>query len=132
MAIPAAQQPVYIGTVVADITRWSGNWSNRLAEVSTSATTGTRYANVRPDPQWSLDLPLDDPNYPEVIGWTAGLVITTMFFKHSSKADRLCSTTVEAVNKSADNNNDVPRVQVSGRGGDISYNLVVGAGNLCS
>lgn len=128
MPIPSAQQPVYMGAVVVDVTRWSGNWSGRLAEVTNSGSTGTRYAPVIPDPSWQVDLPLDDPNFPEVIGWYFGQIIPVMYFKHSSKADKLTNTTIESVEKSADATADVPRVTVRGKGGTLTYNVVPGVG----
>ena len=126
MATPSALQSITIGTgggkVSVAVTTWTGNWQYRLAETSTGATTGTRYAGVRPDPQWTATFPLDDPNFPEVMGWDPGSVIGQVAFLHSSKCDIVTNTTVESVQKSIDTNNDVPRIVVTGKGGDIAYN----------
>lgn len=122
MAVSAAQQPVYVGAAVVDVSNWQGNWQHRLSEVSTSGTSGTRYAPVRIDPSWTASFPIDSAGYPEALGFTSGAVLSAIAFKYSAdKCDIVANTTIESVQKSSDNNNDVPRVVVSGKGGDITY-----------
>jgi hypothetical protein len=126
MAIPAAQQPVLVGALVVDVTNWQGNWTSRLTEVSTSGTTGTRYAPVRVDPQWTASFPIDTAGYPEALGFTPGAVLAQIAFKYSAdKCDIVTVTTIETVQKSSDNNQDVPRVVVTGKGGDITYGQAI-------
>lgn len=129
MAIPSAQQPVYLGNNVFDVSRWSGNWTARLAEVTTSAHNGgTRGAPVATHPQWRLEVPLDDPAFVELVGLTPGAEIAVIYFKHSSKADKIVNTRVASVEKSTDSSQDVPRVVVTGEYGTLTYNVVPGTG----
>lgn len=128
MAIPSAQQPIYNGAARVDVTRWQGNWGMRTAEVTTSANVGTAYAPVIIDPSWSFDMPQDDPSFPQVLGFTPGLILASVYFKHSSKADKVTNTIVEAVEMSSDSTADVPRVTVRGKGGSLTYNVAPGVG----
>lgn len=127
MSIPSAQHPIYRDALRVDLTRWSGTWQNRLAEVTTSANTGTRYANVAEDNQWRFEMPMDDPQYPEVLGFTRGTIISAIYFEHSSLSDKLVQTTVESCEKVVDSTSDVPRVVVTGRGGNLYPNVAVGS-----
>lgn len=113
--------------VVVGVGQWNGNWTARLAEVTVSSSTGTRFAKVVQHNQWSASFPLDDPNFPEVLGFTQGLVIADMYFKlgASAKGDRLQNTTIESVNKVCNPLGDVVRVDVSGMGGDLTQNSVI-------
>ena len=122
MAIPSPLQPVMVGATEAHMTRNTFSTNPRLAEVSTGATTGTRYALVRNDPQWQIDLPLDDAAFPEVIGWVSGATVTIKFKTTGTKCDIITNTTVGNVTKTVDTNGDAIRVVVTGQGGDLTYN----------
>ncbi len=132
MAIPTAQKSIYVGTSAIVVSRWAGNWGNRLAEVTTSGNTGgTAYAPVINDPQWTAEFPQDDTNYPEALGFTPGLVIAKMFFDSGAlataaqRADKILNTTIESVDKTTDSSGDVPRIVVRGKGGAITYNQAI-------
>lgn len=135
MSIPSAQQPIAIVETVLHVTAHQTNWMTRLGEVTTSAAGaarvgfpgeagGTAYAGVVNDPQWRAEFPLDDAAFPEALGLKGGTILSQMWFYHSTtKADRLCLTTVESVEKVRNSQQDVVRVIVSGRGGRLTENL---------
>jgi len=132
MAQPTAQKSVYVGTGEITVSRWSGNWENRLAETTTSGSGGgTRMAPTVTHPQWTAEFPQDDANYPEALGFTPGLVISTMYFDSGAKsggnqrADKIVSTTIRSVEKATDSTSDVPRIVVRGEGGTLSYNQAI-------
>jgi hypothetical protein len=142
MAIPAVQGGhVFTDATLASaisVTRWTASWTARLGEVTTSGSLaaaiaveptatvgGSQYAGVVQDNSATCDFPLDDPAFPETLGFTPGLIIETMFFKHgaSTKADKLVLTTVESVEKHYDAAGDVERVTVRVKGGTVIPNF---------
>lgn len=141
MAIPAVQGGhVFTDATLASalsVTRWTGSWNARLAEVTTSGSLasakvvdptatvgGSQFVGVIQDNSWTAEFPMDDPNFPEVLGLVQGTILNTMFFKHgaSTKADKLVLTTVEAVEKHYDAGGDVERITVRGKGGALIPN----------
>jgi len=135
MAIPQAQQPIAVIDTVFHVTRHSTNWIMRKGEVTTSAAGaarvgfpgevgGTSYAPVTRDPQWRVEFPHDDASFVEALGLEEGNIIAQMWFFHATtKADRLCLTFVDGVEKMRDSANDVVRVVVTGSGGRLTKNL---------
>lgn len=105
--------------------QWTGNWMNRLAEVTNSAFPGSQYAPTLPDPSWTIEVPRDDTLYPEALGFYAGQFLPTVYFRlgADSKFDRVQATTVESVQKVCNNAGDVVRLTISGKGGSMTYNV---------
>ena len=119
----------YVKTTVAvPVGRWSGNWRSRLGEVTKSDSGGgTRFKAVVQDNQWSFECPRDDVAFPEAAGLTQGADVATLIFKLGAgdKADILSNTTVEDVSPTCDNQGDVVRVTVSGKGGTLAPNQTI-------
>lgn len=99
--------------------RWSGPGAARLAEITTSATTGSQYLGIIDDPAWELDAPLDATQLPETAGWVRGLGLTKIFLARgaSGLGTRINLTTIEEIQFVNDNTNDAVRVTIRGRGG---------------
>ena len=133
MAIPTGHGgSVQIGTggskVVVPVGSWRGNWDARDADTTQSDTGGfTRYQPVVIDPQWEYSCGRDDTNYPEVLGFTPGATLGTLWFKHGATApgDKLVGTMVSGVNVVCDNAGDVERVVVRGKGGVLSIQQTI-------
>lgn len=101
--------------------QWEGDWKAINANVSTAATRGTRYAFVREDNSWTISAPIDSDLAGFLLGMTPGQVITEIKFGWDDGLyDTLVDTTVMSVPKRVDNNSDVPRITVSGHGGDLT------------
>lgn len=132
MAIPGASAGhIYNGATPINVTEWSASWTGRGAEVTTSGNTCAQYAPTIIDPSWTASFPMDDPNFPEVIGLVANTnPANAFYFKHgnSTKADKLVGTYIESVQKSSNSNSDVPRVVVTGKGGTLTTNVTAGTG----
>lgn len=110
---------------IQHVSMWTGNWANRLAEVSNSGFAGSQYAPTLPDPSWSISLPRDDAAFPEALGLVAGAFLANVYFKlgADSKFDRVQATTVEAVQKECNSAGDVVRITITGKGGIATYNV---------
>ncbi len=103
--------------------RWSVGGGSRLADVTTSATTGSQYLGVINDPSWEVDAPLDSSQYPGAnLLITSGAGLTKIWggFGATGNGDRLSLTTVESIDFTNDNTNDATRVVIRGRGGYIT------------
>lgn len=118
---------VLIGATVVPVGQWQGNWTARLAEVTVSSSPGTRFAKVVQHNQWSAQFPMDSVNFPEVLGFTPGVVISVLWFKlgANAKADKLENSTVETVTKVCNPLGDVIRIDVTGQGGDLTPNATI-------
>ncbi len=109
---------------IQHVSMWTGNWANRLAEVTNSGFAGSQYAPTLPDPSWSISLPRDDTAYPEALGITPGAFLANVWFKlgADSKYDKVSATTVEAVQKECNSAGDVVRITITGKGGSLTLN----------
>ncbi len=117
---------VFTATTIAatlNNARWSYSGSSRLADITTSATTGSQYLGVINDPAWEVDAPLDSSQYPGANALvTSGLALTKVWggFGSSGTGQRVPLTTVESIDFTNDNTNDATRVVIRGRGGYIT------------
>ena len=103
--------------------RWSISGSSRLADVTTSATTGSQYLGIINDPSWEVDAPLDSTQLPGTnIGITSGQALAKVWggWGASGTGDRVSLTTVETIDFVNDNTNDAVRVVIRGRGGYLT------------
>ncbi len=126
MAILSAHfGPVVITATTAAQTfnnaRWSTGGTSRLADVTTSATTGSQYLGIINDPTWEIDAPEDTTQYPESY-LSSGLSLTKVWFGRgaSGLGERIPLTTVESVDYVNANGQDAVRVVIRGRGGFIT------------
>lgn len=122
---------VQVGTgtpVVVPVGRWSGNWRVRDADVTQSDSGGaTLYLAVVQDNEWEFTVARDDTTFPEAVGLAQGTVVSVLWFKlgAGTKADKLTNTLVCEVAVVTDNQNDVVRVTVRGKGGLLTPNQTI-------
>ena len=132
MAIPGSQGGhIYNGATAIYVSQHTTNWMGRGTEVTVSNNGFAMFAPTIIEASWSAEFPLDDPNFPEVIGLVPNTVAANPFyFKHgnSTKADKLVDTYIESVQKVKSATGDVVRVSVSGKGGTLTVNVVAGTG----
>ena len=103
--------------------RWSVSGASRLADVTTSATTGSQYLGIINDPSWEVDAPLETTQYPGAgIGITSGQSLAKIWGAWGAVGlgDRVSLTTIESIDFVNDNTNDATRVVIRGRGGFIT------------
>jgi len=103
--------------------RWSVSGASRLADITTSATTGSQYLGIINDPSWEVDAPLETTQYPATtLGLTSGLALAKVWggFGAGGVGDRVSLTTIESIDFVNDNTNDATRVVIRGRGGYIN------------
>jgi hypothetical protein len=103
--------------------RWSIGGGSRLADITTSATTGSQYLGIINDPSWEVDAPLDSTQYPGANALvSSGLALTKIYgaFGSSGTGERVSLTTVESIDFVNDNTNDAVRVVIRGRGGYLT------------
>lgn len=140
MAIPSVQDSsVYVNSAGASgaaaseiaVTRHQCDPNPRLTDVTTTASgNGTSYSNVRYDPRWTFEAPLDAAAYLQDLGFTSGATIVDLYFRHSTsggaiKGDKVSGTTVASVEEVTDATNDVTRIRVSGQGGTYAANQTI-------
>lgn len=94
----------------------------RLVENTNSANSSSSFDKVIADNSWSGDLPWDDTNLPEVdFGLVPGTKVTLIFNMGSSgKTATLTNTTVERLETIMNNEGDIVRSRVSGKGGVLT------------
>lgn len=94
----------------------------RLTENTNSANSSTNYDKVVADNSWSCDIPWDDTNLPETdFGLTSGSKVTLIFNMGSSgKTATLTNTTVERLEMIMNNEQDIVRSRITGRGGALT------------
>lgn len=100
--------------------RWSISGNSRLADVTTSATTGSQYLGIINDPSWEVDAPLESTQIPTTnVLISSGQALTKVWggWGASGSGDRVSLTTVESIDYTNDNTNDAVRVVIRGRGG---------------
>lgn len=114
---------VFTATTIAvtmNNSRWSISGGSRLADITTSATTGSQYLGIINDPSWEVDAPLDSAQLPFAgLGLTSGQSLAKVWggWGSSGAGDRVNLTTIESVDFTNDNTNDAVRVVIRGRGG---------------
>lgn len=119
------------GSVVTlDVTEWSIQEGNRIADVTTSAAAYTKFQGTVADNSWSFSLPLDGANSPEVTAAMAVPATGDIWFKvgTTSTYHKITPTTVQQISPVCNAAGDVIRVTVSGGGGALSlYSAVAPA-----
>lgn len=96
--------------------------ASRLAEITDSSTSSSRYQEVVKDHSWSASVVWDDTNLPDTdVGLSEGLVVTITFtMGGSGKTEILTNTTVETLEDIMDSAGDVIRTELSGKGGVLT------------
>ena len=94
----------------------------RLVENTNSANSSTNYVSVVKDHSWTATLPFDDTNLPDTdFGLTEGAQVTLIFNQGGSgKTATLTTTTVERLETMMNNEHDIIRCRVSGKGGVLT------------
>lgn len=94
----------------------------RLAENTASANSSTSFVPVVKDHSWNCDVPWDDTNLPDTdFGLVEGAIVTLVFYDGASgKTETLTNTTVERLENVMNNENDIIRTRISGRGGVLT------------
>ena len=94
----------------------------RLVENTNSANSSSNYVPVIKDHSWSADVPWDDTNLPDTdFGLTEGAQVTLVFNEGGSgKTATLTATTVERLETMMNNEQDIVRCRVSGKGGALT------------
>ena len=94
----------------------------RLVENTNSANSSSNYVQVIKDHSWSADVPWDDTNLPDTdFGLTEGAQVTLVFNEGGSgKTATLTATTVERLETMMNNEQDIVRCRVSGKGGALT------------
>jgi hypothetical protein len=115
---------VFTATTVAltfNNARWSHGGGSRLADITTSATTGSQYLGIINDPSWEVDAPLESTQTPVGLGLTSGQALVKIWggWGSSGSGVRASLTTIESIDFVNDNTNDAVRVVIRGRGGYI-------------
>ncbi len=112
---------IFSGATTLNNARWSIGGGSRLADITTSATTGSQYLGIINDPSWEVDAPLDSTQIPATLGLTSGQALTKVYgaWGASGTGDRVSLTTIESIDFVNDNTNDAVRVVIRGRGGYI-------------
>jgi hypothetical protein len=94
----------------------------RLAENTHSGTSSSNYEKVVKDHAWSGSIPWDDTNLPDTdVGLNEGDKVTVTFpMGASGKSETLTNTTVEYLEDIMDNQGDIIRTEISGKGGVLT------------
>jgi len=119
------------GSVVTlDVSEWSIEEGNRIADVTTSAAAYTAFQGTVAENTWSFSLPVDATNTPEVTAAMAVPATGSIWFKlgTSSTWHKITPTTVQRIAPVNNAAGDVVRVTVSGGGGALTtYSAVTPA-----
>jgi hypothetical protein len=112
---------VTFGATRYDIGKWTLNKDPRLVEVTTSATTGTRYIPVITDPSGTVELPWPSDNAPETQGFSEGAIVNMgLKLGNTTKTYALTATAIGPIEIEDDNSKDAVRARFSFKGGDIT------------
>jgi hypothetical protein len=111
------------GTEVGIFT-WTLNKDPRLAETTNSGTGGsTRYKRTVKDNSWTIELPVDSDQILEtVLSLDSGSELAQVKFQlgESALAYTLTNTTVETMVPVVNNQNDIVRMTITGKGGALT------------
>lgn len=94
----------------------------RLVENTSSANSSSNYVPVIKDHSWTATIPWDDTNLPDTdFGLVEGAQVTLIFNEGTSgKTATLTNTTVERLETMMNNEQDIVRVRISGKGGALT------------
>lgn len=111
-----------VGAVVLHVKRLTLRKGARLVENTHSGTASSNFEKVVGDHSWTCEIPWDDTNLPDTdAGLVEGAKVTLTFTKGGSgKAALLTNTTVETLEDVMDNEGDIIRTTVSGKGGVLT------------
>lgn len=113
---------ITVGAVVLHCKKATLRKGARLVENTHSGTSSSNYVKVVPDHSWTAEVPWDDTNLPDTdAGLVEGQQVTITFAKGASgKTAVLTNTTVETLEDVMDNEGDIIRTVVSGKGGALT------------
>lgn len=113
---------ITVGAVTLHCKRATLRKGARLVENTHSGVTSSNYEKVVPDHSWTIEVPWDDVNLPDTdVGLIEGLKVTIVFTKGGSgKAATLTNTTVETLEDVMDNEGDIIRTVITGKGGALT------------
>jgi hypothetical protein len=105
-----------------NVTKWTVRKTARLAEATHSGKAATNFEKVVPHYEWTAEVPWDDENLPDTDGTLIeGAKVTIRFvLGASTKLIVLTDTSVETLEQVDDNENDIIRAVVSGKGGSLT------------
>lgn len=93
----------------------------REVDNTNSSNSATNYDLVVPDNTLAIDIPWDNTNTPETVGFVVGTKITVIVFNGSTgKNGTLTNTLVKSHSKVRDNGNDIIRSKILCKGGTWS------------
>lgn len=94
----------------------------RLTENTHSGTSSSNFEKVVKDHAWSGSIPWDDTNLPDTdVGLNEGDKVTITFpMGASGKSETLTNTSVEYLEDIMDNNGDIIRTEIAGKGGVLT------------
>lgn len=111
--------------VIVPVAVWNANWRVRDAEITQSDSGGSSlFMSVIQDNSWEFSVGRDDTLYPEAVGFVPGTILALVYFKlgAGTTADKLANTLVTEVTPVVDNQHDIVRVTVRGKGGFVTKN----------
>lgn len=113
---------IIVGGVTLHCTKHTVRKTSRLAENSHSGVAATNFEHVIPHYEWTVEVPWDDTNLPDTdAGLAEGAKVTIRFNDGaSSKFKTLTNTSVEVVEEVDDNQGDIIRSVISGKGGTLT------------
>lgn len=123
MASSANPGKITVGILDLHVTNFELVNNGRLAEVTDSSSNGsTEYAKVVDDNSWSCEAVFDSTNLPDTdVGLASGAIVNITFtLGASSKTSTLTGTTVETYRIINNNQGDVVRASISGKGGALT------------
>lgn len=114
-----------VGATVLHCKRATLHKNARLVENTHSGVSSTNYESVVPDHSWTVDVPWDSNNLPDTdVGLSEGSKVTILFTKGGSgKTATLTNTTVERLEDVMDNEGDIIRTTISGKGGSLTRDV---------
>lgn len=113
---------ITVGSTVLHCKRATLRKNARLVENTHSGVSSSNYERVVPDHSWTVEVPWDDTNLPDTdVGLVEGAKATIVFAKGGSgKTMTLTNTTVETLEDVMDNEGDIIRTVITGKGGALT------------
>ncbi len=117
---------VEVGTSPSEVTLHCRSHSvrktSRIVENSHSGVSATNFEPIIDHYEWTVVVPWDDTNLPDVdVGLEEGLKVTIKFNDAGSgKFKTLTNTTVESLEEQYDSDQNIMMVTITGRGGTLT------------
>lgn len=105
-----------------DINKWEHDNQSKNVENTHSGTEGaTNFDHVVEHNEWSIAVPWDETNTPEDVSLVRGDKVDIVFqYGATGNSDTLTNTLVTSVKTVNDNQGDIIRVDVTGKGGKMT------------